>query len=111
MTGQTSNLHVDLATALTHLEQRLGRSLVITSGYRDPQHNHEVGGVENSEHTYDPAQAADVACSNGAECWQLVTTALSIGIKRIGIGNGFVHLGVSKDKPQDVIWNYYPKET
>ena len=40
----------------------LGFELDINSGYRDPSHNADVGGVPDSEHTYDPAEGADIVC-------------------------------------------------
>ena len=109
MTGQISNLHPDLVVLIGKLEARLNRSLVINSGYRDPGHNHEVGGVENSEHTYSPAQGVDIDCQRSADCFAIVTAAMAEGVTRIGIGRNFVHVGISKDKPQHVIWNYYEK--
>ena len=48
MTGYTTNLHPDLLAVLTVLEQRMGFELTVNSGYRDPTHNAEVGGVEGS---------------------------------------------------------------
>jgi hypothetical protein len=38
---------------------------------------------------------------------QLVEAAIKAGFRRIGIGKTFVHVGVSKQLPQDVIWTYY----
>ena len=108
MTGKTENLHPDLVTVLAKIETRLGRELYINSGHRDADHNAAVGGVRGSEHTYDPAEGVDAACHNGRECWQIVTAAMAEGIVRIGIGKTFVHIGIAKDKPQNVIWNYYP---
>ena len=110
MTGMASNLHPDLVIVMTKIETRLKRQLYVTSGYRHPEHNKDVGGVENSEHTYDPAQAVDVECTSGRDCWNIVTAALAEGINRVGIGRTFVHIGIAKDKPQNVIWHYYPKQ-
>ncbi len=109
MTGRITNLHPDLVTKLQDLEKLVGQTLDITSGYRDPQHNKDVGGVDGSEHTYDPSMAADIACHNGSLRWALVPNALKLGIVRIGIGKTFVHVGMATDKPQRVIWHYYPK--
>ena len=108
MTGQTANLHIDLIDKLSKIEQRLGRELYINSGHREEAHNTAVGGVKGSEHTYDPAEGVDAACKNGRECWEIVNAAVAEGIVRIGIGKTFVHIGIAKDKPQHVIWHYYP---
>ena len=107
MTGYTTNLTSTLYTLLATLEQAVGFNLQITSGYRTPEHNKDVGGVENSEHTMDPAHAVDIAVANGHQRYLLVLHALGLGVVRLGIGNTFVHLGVSPDHPQRVIWTYY----
>ena len=107
MTGYTSNLHPDLMAILKQLEERMGFELQINSGYRDPVHNKEVGGVEHSEHTEDPAQGADVLCKRSTTRYQMVKALLELGVHRIGIGQTFVHVGISTDRPLDVIWDYY----
>ena len=47
-----------LAQILGELRHRIGRPVYINSGYRTPQHNTKVGGVENSYHLY--GAAADI---------------------------------------------------
>lgn len=108
MTGYTANLHPELTRVLTELEHRMGFSLQINSGYRDPTHNEEVGGVPGSEHTYDPAEGADVFCQRGVTRFRMVKELLAMGVRRIGIGATFVHVGIASDKPLDVLWTYYP---
>lgn len=110
MTGYTTNLHLDLLAVLTQLEHRMGFSLQINSGYRVPVHNEEVGGVPGSEHTYDPAEGADVFCQRSATRYKMVRELLSMGVRRIGIGATFVHVGIATDKPLDVLWTYYPEK-
>ena len=110
MTGYTTNLHPDLMAVLTQLEHRMGFSLQINSGYRDPTHNEEVGGVLGSEHTYDPAEGADVFCQRSATRYTMVRALLSMGVRRIGIGATFVHVGIATDKPVDMLWTYYQKK-
>ena len=108
MKGHTANLHPRLLDILQRLEQRMGFELDINSGYRDPGHNVDVGGVPDSEHTYDPAEAADVLCIRSVTRFRMLKVLFEMGVKRIGIGQTFIHVGVSADKPQDVIWHYYP---
>lgn len=110
MTGATSNLHKDLVAVLTELEKRLGMSLIINSGYRDPTHNEDVGGVTDSEHTNDPSTAADVLCLRSVTRFRMLKELFSMNIRRIGIGATFIHVGISTDHPQDVCWTYYPKD-
>ena len=108
MKGQTINLHPDLVTVLTELEKRMGFELNINSGYRDPGHNVDVGGVPDSEHTYDPSQGADVLCMRAVTRYRMLKELFAMNVRRIGIGKTFVHIGVSTEKPQDVLWDYYP---
>jgi uncharacterized protein YcbK (DUF882 family) len=108
MQGATTNLHPELTKILLELEKRMGFELHINSGYRDPEHNTDVGGVEGSEHTYDPAEGADVFCQRSITRFKMVRELLAMGVRRIGIGQTFVHVGIAKDKPQDAMWHYYP---
>ena len=108
MTGYTTNLHPDLMAVLTQLEARMGFPLQITSGYRDPVHNIDVGGVTNSEHTLDPSMAADVFCQRSQTRFKMLKALFALGVTRIGIGNTFIHVGISPTHPQDVCWDYYP---
>lgn len=111
MTGLTSNLHPDLTAILLELELRMGFPLQINSGYRTPEHNRDpkVGGVEGSEHTYDPAEGADVFCQRSGTRYTMLKALFDMGVKRIGIGNTFLHIGIAQDKPQFVAFDYYPE--
>lgn len=108
MTGYTTNLHPDLTALLTELEKRMGFPLQITSGYRDPVHNVEVGGVSSSEHTNDPSLAADIFCQRSATRFKMLREIFAMGVTRIGIGKTFIHIGISPTHPQMVCWDYYP---
>jgi uncharacterized protein YcbK (DUF882 family) len=109
MDGQTTNLHPELLAVLSELEHRMGFELTVNSGYRDPEHNGDVGGVEDSEHTYDPAKGADVFCRRSVTRYRMLKELFAMGVTRIGIGKEFIHIGVAGDKPQHVCWDYYPK--
>jgi len=108
MTGYTANIHPDLMAVLTRLEHRMGFELQIMSGYRDPEHNRDVGGVEGSEHTNDPALAVDVLCQRSQTRYQMLKQLFSMDVRRIGIGHTFLHIGISTTHPTDVAWDYYP---
>lgn len=57
--GVKANLKA-LANRLEEVRAKLGnRSIIITSGYRDLDHNRSVGGAKNSFHLY--GMAADIA--------------------------------------------------
>jgi len=110
MKGKTENLDPELLTILTDLEEHMGFELTVTSGQRGIEHNDEVGGVPNSEHTYDPAEGADVLCKQSITRYKMVKWLLARDVRRIGIGDEFIHIGIAEDKPQFVMWDYYPEK-
>jgi len=78
---------------------------VVVSGYRCPKHNAEVGGVPDSAHT--KGMAADIRCENSSDRFIMIEAARAAGIKRIGIGENFLHFDIDPSKPQRVMWTYY----
>lgn len=89
---------------IDQIRAKLGHPLRINSGYRTESHNFEVGGVLGSAHT--KGLACDIECIDATTRFQLVKYALDLGIKRIGIGDTFIHLDGDLDKPQEVVWLY-----
>lgn len=80
-----------LLAKLDVLRERLGRPVIVTSGYRCPVHNANVGGVRNSQHV--AGTAADIYCP-GVSVDELADMATEIGFDGIGryYGQGFVHV-------------------
>lgn len=81
----------------------------ITSGCRCPMHNKIEGGSCNSDHiTTETIQCegADVKCRNSNDRFKIIKAGVEAGFTRIGIARTFVHLGMSKENPQEVIWLY-----
>lgn len=85
----------------------LGSTISITSGYRCAAHNAEIGGKEPSEHgnySTEVTDAADIYCDNSRPRFYLVKTFLELGVRRLGIGDYHLHIGVGAGFPQDVIF-------
>lgn len=80
------------------------KPMVVASGYRCSKHNQEVGGVQHSEHT--TGEAADIAVYTGQDRFKLLSACFLAGVRRIGIGSNFIHIGVSETLPRDVAWMY-----
>lgn len=112
MIGSTTNIHPDLLLILSELEAHMGFDLTITSGHRSVEHNADpkVGGVKNSEHTYEPAQGVDILCRQSVTRYKMKKWLYANDVRRIGTGEDFVHIGIAEDKPQFVEWHYYPHE-
>lgn len=90
----------------------LNAPMIITSGYRSPDHNKAVGGSKNSPHM--EGRAVDVVIC-GADALALVAHALNCGMQGIGIKqNGphakrFIHLDDAEplpSRPRPWIWSY-----
>lgn len=81
-----------------------GVPFIITSGYRCPKHNYEVGGIVHSAHL--TGKAADIKVKGSSNRFLILSSLLSVNLFRIGIGNNFIHVDVDENKPQDVIWLY-----
>lgn len=98
-----SEMCIDFIEELDKAREEADISFVITSGYRCAKHNEEVGGKENSAHTY--GLAADIAVNSSATRYKLLQ-ALLPRFRRIGIAKTFIHVDDDYTKPQEVCWLY-----
>lgn len=85
------NVKQELVDFLNQLRLRFGKALVVTSGYRSPEHNKAVGGVANSYHTQ--GLAADIRPEDQKDLpalWELCRRLNVTG--GVGIYDTFVHV-------------------
>lgn len=101
--GSGSNMNPAFLTVLDDIREECKFAFQISSGFRTPGHNAAVDGKPNSEHLR--GEAVDIAATS-LQKFLIVRIALKHGIRRIGIGANFVHLGFSYSLPQDVLWTY-----
>lgn len=87
------------------LEEAIGTELIITSGYRSPDHPIEAKKKSPGEHT--TGLAIDVVAVGGTPVYEIVEAAINLGCKRIGISrkSNFVHLGLDLTRVTS-IWTY-----
>ena len=99
------DLKKEMKDFLVMLEGTIGRELVVTSGYRGPDHPIEAKKSNPGEHT--TGLAVDVAAIGGAAVFEIVEAAIDLGCKRIGISrkSNFIHLGLDKSRVTS-IWTY-----
>ena len=102
--GSGKNVSDELINMLDIVRKKYGKSLVINSGYRTPEHNKSVGGTSESSHI--KGLAADIACNNSTDRFKLEGVLREVGFKRIGMGSTFIHVDIDKDKSQNVLWTY-----
>lgn len=99
-----------LLSVLNRTRAFYGAPMAVTSGPRCLAYNRQVGGVDDSEHTVPTGcEAADVAIVGSRMRWALLNAAIQAGVTRLGIGEQFLHIGVSARDPM-VIWTY-PRRT
>lgn len=84
-----------LVEILQKIRDHFGVSVNVNSGYRCKEHNAEVGGSTSSHHM--KGMAADIVVK-GVKPEDVAKFAESIGIKRIGLYDSFVHIGSADTK-------------
>ena len=58
--GRRAYVDAQMASHLQQVRSGLGRALIVSSGFRDPEHNRDVGGATFSRHIYGDAVDVDV---------------------------------------------------
>ncbi|ODT56448.1 MAG: peptidase M15A [Methylobacterium sp. SCN 67-24] len=95
-------LKPSLVRVLKAVEQRYGKKMIVTSGYRDPDRNRRVGGAKKSLHM--ACAAADIQVP-GVGKWELATFLRSMP-GRGGVGTycstNSVHVDVGPERD----WNW-----
>jgi hypothetical protein len=85
-----------------------GKPAIITSGYRPPKINAQVGGASRSEHLYDQPDTGavdwyiDGVSVHILQNWARANWPYSTGL---GASKGFVHTGIRPGRPK-VVWDY-----
>ncbi len=88
-------LHSELLRRLQDLRSNLGRPVYIISGYRNPEHNAQVGGSPQSYHLQ--GRAADIHVP-GVSPRELAAAAREAGFRGIGTYSSFVHVDVRRER-------------
>ena len=100
-----ADMNRDFLEQLDKARELAGVPFVITSGFRCPKHNKEVGGRPNSAHLR--GMAADIAVPDNETRFRILYGLIKAGFKRIGIGKNFVHVDIDiVTKPYPRIWLY-----
>ncbi|ARM88268.1 peptidase M15 family protein [Rhizobium sp. CIAT894] len=92
----------DLLNVIKTVENHFGRPVIVTSGYRDEEHNRQVGGADESMHK--SCEAADIQI-DGVTKWDIAAYIRSLP-NRGGVGTychtDSVHLDTGKSRD----WNW-----
>jgi len=90
---------------VNELRQSLNKPVIITSAYRCPDYNKQIGGAKNSAHM--KGLALDIAIPNSNYRFKVLEFLFKKGIRRIGIGKTFIHFDIDDTLPHPVVWHYY----
>jgi zinc D-Ala-D-Ala carboxypeptidase len=101
---QVEKLKPALLQMVNNAGLRLNAVLIITSGYRSPEHNKQVGGALNSPHLR--GLAVDIRCADSVFRLKLIRELLISGFTRIGIAKNFVHVDICDKPVSECIWLY-----
>lgn len=88
------NIKALVEDVLQPLRDAWGGPIFINSGYRSPEVNKAVGGVETSQHT--KGMAADCGCTDPYALAKLAKK-MRLDYDQMGIYPSFVHLSYRKD--------------
>ena len=101
-----NEMQPEFMAKLQLLREKYGKPMIITSGYRHWTHPVEARkGHTTGEHTR--GACCDIACTSGADRYQIVQLALQLSFPRIGIAKSFIHLGIGgAGLPSPTIWDY-----
>lgn len=95
------DISLELVAVLQAIRDITG-PLKINSGCRCEAYNKSIGGKELSAHP--DGDAADLHCISSTMRFQIIDTALQLGVSRIGVYKNFIHLDLSNRLPLEVIW-------
>jgi len=99
---------------LDALRERMGHPLIVTSGYRSPEHNRRVGGAPVSRHM--EGIAFDISMAN-VDPHRFEREARALGFRGIGIyppqkpsgGRNFIHIDTRQTPWRGAQWGEFPE--
>ncbi len=101
---ETIGLIDDLMFKLDRARDLFGYPIVMTCGYRSPEHNAEIGGVSDSEHIF--GRAVDLKAPADPTARERLVWALCVaGFKRVESAPAHFHVDVSTTKPSPCFFN------
>lgn len=102
--GSGKNMDPTVLEMLDSARAIAGVPFKITSGWRSPARNREVGGKTKSSHL--KGLAVDIAVPDSMHRFKILQALMDAGFTRIGIGKTFIHADADPDKIEEVAWLY-----
>lgn len=96
-------LKPELVQLLDKAREIAGVPFKITSGYRDKDHNSEIGGVQGSSHTL--GLAVDLAIKDSSSAGRILLALVQVGFKRFGFyKDNHIHVDLDNSKLSPCYW-------
>lgn len=96
-------LKPELVKLLDQARDVAGVPFKITSGFRTPEQNKKVGGVQDSAH--ETGLAVDILVKDSVSGGKILLALAQVGIKRFGFYNdGHIHCDIDYSKPNPCYW-------
>ena len=101
--SEVVGLKPEFVKLLDKAREIAGIPFIITSGYRDAQHNSEVGGVQNSAH--ETGLAVDLLVKDSVSGGKILLALVQVGFKRFGFyQDNHLHVDGDLTKPNPCYW-------
>ena len=97
------NMDLDFLAKLDEAREFAGIPFIINSAYRSPEHPLSVKKPTSS---HIKGLAVDIKATDSRTRFTVLNALISVGFTRIGIADTFIHVDLSVDKSQEVIWTY-----
>lgn len=108
----TENMDQDFIDKLNNLRETYGKSISISSGYRDETHPVEAMKKDPKGGAHVSGKACDILVDR-KDAFELLSLAFLVGFTGIGVnqkgGSRFLHLDTienSPSRPRPTIWSY-----
>ncbi len=99
---EVKGLDPKLIAMLDIAREAMGAPLIITSGWRDPDKNMDVGGVKDSSH--EKGLGVDVRAPNDQYGKRVAYGLGMAGFKRVGFYDKHCHADIDETKPSPALW-------
>ncbi len=102
--GSGANMNPEFLQMIDQARAVAGIPFKINSGFRTVARNQMLPGAKsNSSHL--KGMAADIACVDSISRLKIITAALSVGFRRVGVHSKFIHIDNDDTKPA-ACWVY-----
>lgn len=100
-----NNIDLNFVKRLDRSRDSAATPYVISSGYRCAQHPLSIKRPTSSHRHC----AADIAATDSHSRFLILRALMEHGFTRIGIGEDFIHVDGDEQKPDRLVWTYYPE--